>query len=93
MYYVSSANTFLQAVFLLYSLTHPSGQGEQLAADPKENSVGELTPHRSSVPSPTQKYPVLQPRHLGLVTESKAKNKNKNQRIRKTTRDTRAYIV
>ena len=71
--------------FLLISLTHPSGQGEQLVANPKENSVDELTPHRSSVPSPTQKYPVLQPRHLGLVDESKAENKN--QRLFKPTRD------
>jgi len=69
----------------LYSLTHPSGQGEQLAADPKENSVDELTPQRSSLPSPTQKYPALQPRHLGLVTESKAESNN--QRLFKPTRD------
>ena len=59
---------------LIYPLTHPSGQGEHFAAEPKENSVGELSPHRSSVPSPTQKYPLVQPRHLGLVVEFRAKN-------------------
>lgn len=51
------------------NLTHPSGHALQFVAPPNENSVGDVTPHFSSVPSPTQKYPVLQRRHLGFVVE------------------------
>ena len=54
------------------SPTHPSGQAEQFAAAPKENSVGEPSPHSFSVPSPGQKNPVLHPRHLGFVVEFRA---------------------
>ena len=53
-------------------LTHPSGQAEQLAANPKENSVGEASPQRFSVPLPGQKKPVVHPRHRGLEVEFKA---------------------
>ena len=34
--------------------TQPSQHALQLVAPPNENSVGDVTPHFSSVPSPTQ---------------------------------------
>ena len=58
--------------------THPSGQDEQLAAAPNENSVGEASPQRFSVPSPGQKNPVVHPRHLGLVVEFRAVDMKEN---------------
>ena len=36
------------------NLTHPSGHALQFVAPPNENSAGDVTPHFSSVPSPTQ---------------------------------------
>ena len=56
----------------IIQLTHPSGQAEQFAANPNENSVGEASPQRFSVPLPGQKKPVVHPRQRGLEVEFKA---------------------
>lgn len=63
------------------SPTHPSGQAEQFAAAPKENSVGEPSPHGFSVPSPGQKNPVLHPRHLGFVVEFSADKSKMSEKM------------
>ena len=56
----------------IIQLTHASGHAEQFAANPNENSVGEASPQRFSVPLPGQKKPVVHPRQRGLDVEFKA---------------------
>ena len=71
-FYRSVSVILLHHFSAIIQLTHPSGQAEQFAANPNENSVGEASPQRFSVPFPGQKKPAVHPRQRGLEVEFKA---------------------